>query len=636
MRPHVSWLLLATLACGGAPGGHDAAPPEPAAPVLRGSGPAVDVLLDLDDAGAHLTLARMAQAPAVAPPMGPVIGTAEVLDAAGHVLVQVAIPDMRLTSVIDPDGDHGDHVILDRTMARVTVPWPEGADRIRVGTDTAVPGPALQLTGGAPLATQVVGTGPSSERLDLIFLGDGYTAAEAATFEADVDRMVAHVLSIEPYASYADLFNIWRYFHASNESGADHPELTPPVYRSTTYGCAYNCNSTVRLICCNSSSLVLDAAMALPGAEGIVVLVNDSTYGGSGGSTYASSYTGSLGPEVTAHEMGHSLLGLWDEYSYGVSATTSGGPNCESNAATPRWSWWLGTNGVGAYQPCSYTNLYRPTTNACMMNLLQDQYCSVCAEYAVRQIYGRLPGILSQTTPPAGSVTVTSTTPFSATTIAGALAGSRWTSTWRLDGATVATTPTYDLDPCLVGPGTHTLTLEVGDPTAYVRSDPTGLLEDSAAWTVSTTCLTDDDGDGYTVVDDCDDLDPAVHPGAVEVPFDGTDSNCDHVDGLALAPPALTAGAMVTLHVDGATALDRVYVLLSTTGTGTGPCPAGLGGGCVDVLNPLVASVVADADGVATRTLRVPGGLQGQHVWLQAVQLGSQAQTSPVVPVTVQ
>ncbi len=37
----------------------------------------------------------------------------------------------------------------------------------------------------------------------------------------------------------------------------------------------------------------------------------------------------------------------------------------------------------------------------------------------------------------------------------------------------------------------------------------------------------DDDGDGSTWLDDCDDLDPAIHPGVLEVAGDEVDQNCD-------------------------------------------------------------------------------------------------------------
>jgi len=59
----------------------------------------------------------------------------------------------------------------------------------------------------------------------------------------------------------------------------------------------------------------------------------------------------------------------------------------------------------------------------------------------------------------------------------------------------------------------------------------------------------DVDGDGYSSSEDCDDGDPAVHPGAPEVPCDGVDNNCDSVsecrpciDGVAIELGTLGAG----------------------------------------------------------------------------------------------
>lgn len=38
--------------------------------------------------------------------------------------------------------------------------------------------------------------------------------------------------------------------------------------------------------------------------------------------------------------------------------------------------------------------------------------------------------------------------------------------------------------------------------------------------------IVDEDGDGYSAPEDCDDAEPTTHPGAVDVPYDGIDSDC--------------------------------------------------------------------------------------------------------------
>jgi hypothetical protein len=57
------------------------------------------------------------------------------------------------------------------------------------------------------------------------------------------------------------------------------------------------------------------------------------------------------------------------------------------------------------------------------------------------------------------------------------------------------------------------------DPTEPTPTSPTDPTEPDPA-------QLDSDGDGWVDADDCAPLDPAVHPGAVEVPDDGVDQDC--------------------------------------------------------------------------------------------------------------
>ena len=64
--------------------------------------------------------------------------------------------------------------------------------------------------------------------VDLVFMGDGYTAAEIASrkYENQILEAVNNFFGVEPYKSYSEYFNVYLVFAVSEESGIGNKEHT--------------------------------------------------------------------------------------------------------------------------------------------------------------------------------------------------------------------------------------------------------------------------------------------------------------------------------------------------------------------------------------------------------------------------
>ena len=155
--------------------------------------------------------------------------------------------------------------------------------------------------------------GSPHDCLDLVFLAEGYAANEEEKFKGDVRRMADHLLTLEPYRTSRDRFNIRGVFRASEQSGTDEPNRG--IFRNTALNSSFNALDIDRYLLVEDNHRMHQMASSVP-YDSIVVLVNSTTYGG--GSIcldYCVCTTDSRASlMVFVHELGHGLAYLADEY----------------------------------------------------------------------------------------------------------------------------------------------------------------------------------------------------------------------------------------------------------------------------------------------------------------------------------
>jgi hypothetical protein len=363
------------------------------------------------------------------------------------------------------------------------------------------------LAFGEPVTT-IRNNGSSANRVDVVILGDGYTASELSKYATDVESFVQALFTQDPFREYQQYFNVHRVDVTSSESGADHPERNPPLFRNTALDASYNCANIQRLICVNETKVndVLSRSISLTTREVILVLVNDTEYGGSGGSISVTSIHPAV-VEIILHELGHSFGLLADEYTDqpptcnntiepaepNVTRQTSrnlikwnvggGPPTGWIELTTPIPTTTAITAVPGLYEGARYcvVGLYRPTFNS-KMRSLGVPFEQVNSEQLVKRIYNWVSPIDS--TEPSNvtvNLTVGQTQTFRVD-IPQPLTHSL-DITWKLNGNTVATTQQFVFT--ALTSGSHVVEVVVVDLTPLVRNDSAQVLKESRTWNVT-------------------------------------------------------------------------------------------------------------------------------------------------------
>jgi hypothetical protein len=155
--------------------------------------------------------------------------------------------------------------------------------------------------------------GDSASKLDLLILGDGYTAAERGKFERDARRLLAVFFATSPFKERENDINVWGLVPASADSGISSP--SQHVYRRSALGATYDTFDSERYVLTENNRVFRDIAANAP-YEAVEILTNSAKYGGGGIYNLYSTVAADSewAPYIFVHEFGHHLAGLADEY----------------------------------------------------------------------------------------------------------------------------------------------------------------------------------------------------------------------------------------------------------------------------------------------------------------------------------
>lgn len=271
-------------------------------------------------------------------------------------------------------------------------------------------------------STTILNSGKTGEKVDMVFLGDGYTFSELGTYRDDVKEFTDHLFSQPPFSDYKGFFNVHRVDVVSSQSGTDNPNCNGVNVDTALDSGFSSTGSDCRVLFTHASAKVAEAAAHAPAADTVVVLVNTSLRGGAAILGRYGVFS-RVNSDTMAHELGHSFGLLADEYDYGGPETYANGepsePNITINTARSmlKWGQWVTAETAlpttitattaldtpGLYEGAKYSKrgVYRPT-NASKMRILDVPFERINYGLLVDRIFDYVP---EDKTAPLGSLT---------------------------------------------------------------------------------------------------------------------------------------------------------------------------------------------------------------------------------------
>jgi hypothetical protein len=178
---------------------------------------------------------------------------------------------------------------------------------------SSAPGSPTPLSGEAGALIALHKSGEPETKLDLLILGDGYTAGERAKFERAARRLVDVLFATSPFKERRQDINVWGLCPVAAQSGVSRP--SQGIYRRSPIGTTYDAFDSERYVLTFENKAFRDIAANAP-YDVVEILTNSATYGGGGiYGLYSTVAADSVwAPYVFVHEFGHHIAGLADEY----------------------------------------------------------------------------------------------------------------------------------------------------------------------------------------------------------------------------------------------------------------------------------------------------------------------------------
>ncbi len=348
-------------------------------------------------------------------------------------------------------------------------------------------------------------TGPSEDRLDVVILGDGYIESGRNEFELDAQAVADRLVTTPPFDKHADMINVRAVWTPSTERGAGYDctgnlsrdRFCRNDFKDTVFGTVFVLTALADQLNIDLQGASDRVAMPLEIARlydvaaqadyDEVLLISDTNRRSGFAGIYAAIVTAFdtrvTFPDVAVHELGHSFALLGDEYE------VEGDPCLYNEPRIPlpvniaevvdrselKWASWVPEDTplptpesqardypVGAYSGaynCEF--LYRPA-RICKMVVSTEDFCPVCSEQVSRRFYAYVDPVMQDASPAVATANEDGSVEFAVRPFGDA------NVRWILDGEVVGEDASITITAKQLG-DSSTLEVQVEESRGFIR-----------------------------------------------------------------------------------------------------------------------------------------------------------------------